>query len=265
MREVRAFIGLLARFFETASERALAMSDVQMWQVQLDTGAVHEITLEQLDAAFEAGHIHERTLVREVGSAVWSTLAQVAGLEEAAVSTAPPSSMAPYAYSAYPPADASSVAVMPVIPTVNSLDLGDDLEFNAPKKKTGLIVGGIAAAVAAVAVAIGVASGTSYTAEIPKPSAPLAAAALVAPPAAAPLTGNGNPFADSVANSASRLTDEQKKALLEADQKHVSASNARNQKHNEAAASHAAPRKKGAGDKTFHKGGNQYDPLNSNL
>jgi hypothetical protein len=242
------------------------MSDVQMWQVQLDTGAVHEITLEQLDAAFEAGHIHERTLVREVGSAAWSTLAQVAGIEEAAVSTAPPSSMAPYAYSAYPPADASSVAMMPAIPAVNSLDLGDDLDFAAPKKKTGLIAGGIVAAVAAIAVAIGVASGSSTAAEASKPSAPVAAAALAAPPAASPLIGgNGNPFADSVANSASKLTDEQKKALLEADQKHASAAGARNQKHNEAAASHAAPRKRGAGDKTFHKGGNQYDPLNSNL
>jgi hypothetical protein len=237
------------------------MSDVQMWQVQLPTGAVHEITLEQLDLAFEAGHINESTFVREVGAHQWSTLAQVAGLEPQAASTAP-SSVAPYAYSVTPSVPVPS----PLATQAEPYRLAaDSIELPAPKKKTGLFVGGIVAIAALALFAIGISSASSGV-EAP----PAAAAALAAPPpppVATALSGanNGaNPFTDSVAQSASRLTDEQKKALLDADQKRDSAMKSRSQQKNEAAAARA-PARRGKPDKTFHKGGNQYDPLNSNL
>lgn len=238
------------------------MSNAQMWQVQLPDGAVHQVTVDQLDAAFESGHINESTLVREVGSAHWSTLGQMAGLdaEPAAVSAPPPSSMAPHAYSLAP--SAPSMPIAQSAPAMSDLDL----DFPQPKKKTGLIVGGVVAVAAIALGALGISAASSGgTAEAPK-----AAAALAAPPPAAAAVPaadpNANPFADSVANSASRLTEEQKKALMEADQKREAASKARSTQRAESApARGGAPHRKSVGGNVFHKGGNQYDPLNSNL
>ncbi|MFO0741434.1 MAG: hypothetical protein U0270_36395 [Labilithrix sp.] len=48
-----------------------------------------KMTLDELDAAFEAGRIHSRTLVRRRGTVRWETLGKMAGLDDA--SDAPPS------------------------------------------------------------------------------------------------------------------------------------------------------------------------------
>jgi hypothetical protein len=237
------------------------MSSVQMWQVQLPNGIVHEVSVDQIDEAFESGHINESTLVREVGTAEWSTLAQMAGLDEnpAPVSTAPPSSMAPQAYSIAP-----SAPMMQSSPQVNAPSLSDlDLDFPKPKRRTGLIAGGVVAALVAVLGVIGVSAASGSVAEAPKAAAALAAPPPVAPPP--PSDPNANPFAETIGNSGSHLTEEQKKALAEADKKREAASKSRAQQKADSAPAHGSPHRKGAGGNVFHKGGNQYDPLNSNL
>ncbi|HWA75776.1 MAG TPA: hypothetical protein VG937_25745 [Polyangiaceae bacterium] len=54
----------------------------ERWYVQFDSGEVRLMTLEELDAAFEASEVHENTFVIQVGETKWQTLADVAGLSE---------------------------------------------------------------------------------------------------------------------------------------------------------------------------------------
>ncbi len=52
-----------------------------LWQVAVAPGDTRMMTLEQLDAAFEAGLVNESTLIAEAGSSDWEPLYVVAGLE----------------------------------------------------------------------------------------------------------------------------------------------------------------------------------------
>ncbi len=52
-----------------------------LWQVAVAPGDTRTMTLEQLDAAFEAGLVSETTLIAEAGSSDWEPLYVVAGLE----------------------------------------------------------------------------------------------------------------------------------------------------------------------------------------
>jgi hypothetical protein len=53
------------------------------WYVQFDSQEVRLMSLEELDAAFQQGLIHENTYLIQVGSSEWQTLADVAGLGSA--------------------------------------------------------------------------------------------------------------------------------------------------------------------------------------
>jgi hypothetical protein len=106
-------------------------------------------------------------------------------------------------------------------------------------------------------------------------SAPVAAAAP--PPAEIPVPAPAPPPAQPVATTppvqsaqsaqsdADRLSDDKKKALLDADKAHA----AQHQAKASAAAAAAPARRsstyKSDGKTVFHKGGNKYDPLNSSL
>ncbi len=54
----------------------------ELWYVKLANGDVHKVTLDQLDTAFQAGHIDENTMVLAEGLDTWSKLGDVAGLGE---------------------------------------------------------------------------------------------------------------------------------------------------------------------------------------
>jgi hypothetical protein len=70
----------------------------ELWYVQMDSGELRELTLDELDEAFNAGLLHENTFVMEVGGTEWQTLADVAGLND----EEPPAPPAPtYASQAY--------------------------------------------------------------------------------------------------------------------------------------------------------------------
>jgi hypothetical protein len=69
----------------------------ELWYVQMDSGELRELTLDELDEAFNAGLLHENTYVMEVGGTEWQTLADVAGLNEEEPPAPPAPAYAPQA------------------------------------------------------------------------------------------------------------------------------------------------------------------------
>jgi hypothetical protein len=151
------------------------------YYTQVEAGDVRLFTLDQLDAAFNAGLIHENTYVCLEGESEWLTLAEVAGLgdeeeeEEAApvsapqliaqpVPHAPVQSFAAQPYAAQPFGIAAAPSVVPAPPSVApysvapmvmtpslrpvvndlALDDDDDMMSMRPKRRVGKVVAGIA-------------------------------------------------------------------------------------------------------------------------
>lgn len=120
---------------------------------QVDAGDVRLFTLDQLDAAFNAGLIHENTYVCLEGDSQWLTLGEVAGLGDEEES-APVSAqvVAPHyaatSYGAQPSHHLPQVMIAPSIaPVVNDLSLNDfdaDLLSMRPKRRMGKVVAGLA-------------------------------------------------------------------------------------------------------------------------
>ena len=54
----------------------------ELWYVKLPNGDVHRVTIDQLDGAFQAGHIDESTMVLAAGASQWTKLGDIAGLDE---------------------------------------------------------------------------------------------------------------------------------------------------------------------------------------
>lgn len=134
------------------------MSDQDLWQVKLSEGCVVDMTLDEIDTAFNAGRISARTSVMPPGDFRWTTLGDAAGLEDeapAAQVDAAPYSIAPVAYE------------MDATPQPPLYDLGDgidvDLESNAglPRKRKGGAFGKVVGVTAlfAVLIAAGVGGG----------------------------------------------------------------------------------------------------------
>src|SRR6187549_3532647 len=133
------------------------------YHTQIEAGDVRLFTLDQLDAAFNAGLIHENTYVCLEGDSQWLTLGEVAGLGDEEPVSAPHPVAAPVpqpraltaspygAYAASPsviPAAPYSVApmVMPRSIAPVSLSFDDDFEMMAmrPKRRLGKVVAGLA-------------------------------------------------------------------------------------------------------------------------
>ena len=58
------------------------MSDPDLWHVKLSEGCVVDMTLDEIDTAFNAGRISARTSVMPPGDFRWTTLGDAAGLED---------------------------------------------------------------------------------------------------------------------------------------------------------------------------------------
>lgn len=248
-----------SRAMNTAGSNS-AESLVDLWDVELPHGEIRTMTLDDLDAAYQAGEIEESTRVRRSGASGWSTLAIVAGLDddtgpasEVNVPVNGPHSLSPTALSVAPPPPQADATPRPPV-----ADLDDVSERAFKKSKTGLVFGvlGAAAVVAVVAV-----FGSKALAK--------ADAAQEAAKAAAAAKETWNPHAAmdlppaEIEKARAKLTDEQRKRLEEADRKRA-----------EEAARKAAERIKNApaprGHRTkstepFVKGGSKYDPLNGSL
>jgi hypothetical protein len=268
-------------------------SQTDFWHVRLPNGSVCTLTLDELDDAFQAGQIDENIFVLQHGATAWTTLGALLGIEAAppapparaqAVMVAPTPASGYASFSTYPSAPSPDSAPFGSLrPTVSELDIDEDMDFGRSRssgKKKALV----AFAVAALAlVGFGVANPNRTAATWAKArsllantaSAPVAAAAP--PPAEIPVPAPAPPPAQPVATTppvqsaqsaqsdADRLSDDKKKALLDADKAHA----AQHQAKASAAAAAAPARRsstyKSDGKTVFHKGGNKYDPLNSSL
>lgn len=124
------------------------------YYTQVEAGDVRLFTLDQLDAAFNAGLIHENTYVCLEGDSTWLTLAEVAGLGDEEPEAPPVSGPAPVPYHGVAasrsvmPAPYSSPYYVPpsIAPVVNDLALDDDMAMLSmrPKRRLGKVVGGLA-------------------------------------------------------------------------------------------------------------------------
>ena len=150
------------------SYAAVAQDETEdRYHTQIEAGDVRLFTLDQLDAAFNAGLIHENTYVCLEGDSQWLTLGEVAGLGDEEEPVSAPhliaasvpqpralTAVSPYgAYAASPsviPAAPYSVApmVMPrsIAPVSSDLSFDDDFEMMAmrPKRRLGKVVAGLA-------------------------------------------------------------------------------------------------------------------------
>ncbi len=274
------------------------MSDgIDLWYVKLANGDVHRVTLDQLDGAFQAGHIDETTMVLAGNASeatAWTSLGQLLGLDEAPpatpevkpapVAAAPRAVANPYGYVAAVSATPPPVArVMPVA-VANSLrpmsmDLSiDDLDDVPFRRSSGKKWAFAMLGAAAVAGVIGfvstqhartggddiatVAAAAAMAAPVTYAPAPLPVMAAPAPQAIAPAakTSTAAPAEASPMNPqfTDRFNETQKQKLLAADKAREDKAKARQA----ASTYHAAPKYKSTG---FTTGGNKYDPLNSNL
>jgi hypothetical protein len=252
-------------------------SEDELWHVRLATGEVHMVTLEQLDDAFQNGWIDESTLVSQDGSD-WSPLGEAAGLgsEEEAPAPAPqpvatrnqgygyPGETTPTIFTSSPPTFQSPMSTAPV-----AFEIDDDLDAPFRPRKRKWVY-------AFAAVAIVGAGGFGFTKmdSAPQIPPPVAAASPVVPtqetfppvappPETKPSDSMGSNSLSKSADSAkdSQLSDDKKRALLEADKGRASKRKAPSAPQ---AAGGGSPKPRSTAP-VFHKGGSPHDPLNASL
>jgi hypothetical protein len=271
-------------------------SNEDRFYTQVDAGDVRLFTLDQLDAAFQAGLIHENTYVCREGETAWQTLFEIASLgDEPTPLEATPAPVAPVAAPApqqsapkvwsMPPAESSPASIAPLARDL-ALDSDPDLLALKPRRRGAKVVLalaslGIAAAAFAAAGggalqrALGSAGDASLAAAAP---ASLSLAAINRAPelSEAPRSGLANqpaaepqrtPTADeSGADSKSsgnaddeRFSAEVRDALLKQDQKVAAKQRTPSQTRT------PVRRKNKGGKNEFRSGGSAYDPLNAKL
>jgi hypothetical protein len=308
------------------------MSAAELWYVRLSNGDVHHVTLDQLDVAFDAGHIDADTLVLEDGSTQWKRLGEAAGLDDDAPAEQAPQPVWSAAPQSVAPAPVMSPTPGPVVRTVSAtpqiayaqapvsrapvyaqqapvsrapvyaqqapvsrvpasyappagsirpvaFDLSDDLDLVSYKKRgsskgwlvaamsLALVGGGVGyAATHGVGLAAVGGGSSDMAAAAAAPIAPPPADPIPAPaaaPAPAPLPspqppavlGGSLPAMESGLNP--RFTDAQKDKLLAADKARSDRASSRQSAY--------TPPHHYKSSSAFTKGGNKYDPLNSDL
>ena len=246
---------------------------MSLWHVEMGPGDVRSMTLDELDAVFQEGVITGDTRIREEGSLEWTTLAEVAGLDDdpTDVHAMPPPNAQPQAHpvsAPYPLQQPNSLSPMAISAPepVQQIDLAalaaeddDELAFR-PKKKTGLVLGAIGGV--ALFAALGIV-GMTQLKKLDAKTIDANTTNALAVQAPAPVV-NDIPKADDK----SRLTEDQKRALADIDKKHQSEIDKKNaDKAADRAARQPAQRGKpmGKSNDPFVKNTNKYDPLNGAL
>jgi hypothetical protein len=148
----------------------------EIWHVKLPSGDVKPLSLDELDAAYEAGRIDLSTPVLPPAAITWSTLGNVAGLDPEPM----PLSIAPVAYG--PDLDVD----------LSASDL-DDVPAELRPRRTGRKVFGFLVAVAVVA-------GLGFAATKARPGMTASASAFVR--SHLPLPGKHAPAPAKVAAAA---------------------------------------------------------------
>lgn len=137
------------------SQAAMAQDESEdRYYTQVEAGDVRLFTLDQLDAAFNAGLIHENTYVCLEGESEWQTLGEVAGLGQEDAG-APISAQLPtphYGLAASPsvlpaqylPAVMIAPSIAPVVNDLSLTDFDSDMLSMRPKRRVGKVVAGLA-------------------------------------------------------------------------------------------------------------------------
>ncbi len=274
-------------------------SDDDLWHVQLASGEVCLMTLDQLDDAFNTGVISENTYLWQEGATGWVTLREVAGLDadeaedvSAHVEQENPFVQPDYASeSVWPSAPAAApaynfaaqdpfappVQVMgphstaPVVSPMHDMDFDLEPVNFGRKKHPGRWL--FAAALIGAAGFGAMKYNLLPTSQNDAPALPPAVAAIPLPvetAAAPPVTPTPPPAAAPAPEPAKALNDDVKARLASADAK---LAQKQKQKAQQAAERHAAGRSSSrrsssssSGAKgVFTKGGETGDPLNSSL
>jgi hypothetical protein len=231
--------------------------DHDLWYVKTADGDVDRMTLDQLDEAFNAGHIDENVTVLPAGQSNWVRLGTLLGLDQPA--TTPPVSFAPV----------PSYAPVPNSMRPVSIDLGEDQEFAPRKSRKGI---GTVAVAAVLLIPAGILGANHMHLGSTSVDSNVAAAAMQAPPpvAAAPPPPAPTPpaptppatTATARASADNRLTDDQKAKLAAADKVLDAKIKAKQKARISGGRHHSSPKYQSQG---FTSGGNKFDPLNSGI
>ncbi|HEX7664601.1 MAG TPA: hypothetical protein VF407_08825 [Polyangiaceae bacterium] len=263
-----------------------------LWHVQMASGDVLVMTLDELDEAFQSDRIDESTMVLQGGSLKWAPLGEVLGGDDAeseAPSTEPapppvhvpsvvpaPLSVAPVPspVSSYPstvptPMESMVPSVRPMAYDLGSTtalddDFGDELALKPSKKKVVFL--GLAAAAVIAGLGFGVtkmAGAASLDPAAANASLANIAAAAPAPPPQTQAANDSTTSVDSLPGS--RLSDDQKAMLAKMDNKLAADQAAKQQAAAEKAAKKHKHGKFKPGKSGFHDGGDKMDPLNGHL
>ncbi len=275
-----------------------------LWYVKLSDGDVHRVTLDQLDEAFQAGHVDAETMVLAAGATRWAKLGALAGIDEDVPIEAEEIPAAPHPAPALRAPD-SVVQVLapypPPIPVLTSLrplsvDFGEiDIDASKLRSRPGkrvfaaLIAVAVVGGIAAVAVQrpgwaqpylarVGLRGGTAEwaaAAMTPPPPPPAAEAppppAEVAPPAAptpepTPPTPPTNALSGDSPLSPHFTNQLNDDKKQHADESEPPAPKGKKHKgHAGGPASHGGPTSSKGKSTTFTTGGNKFDPLNSSI
>jgi hypothetical protein len=225
-----------------------ASTEADFWHVQLPTGEVRYLSLEELDEAFQRDEVDAKTYVLKQGDTTWQRLGELLGLDEVG-SDLVSVPVEPYAASVPPPSGVQSIR--PVVSDVDDIDEDEAMAAMKPKRKNVAVFAGAGAALLLLAV-VGLSKASGGSGEKTAAAAP--------PPAAMALPAAAAPVEEAVPHNT--LSDDQKRALLGADKAREAKSAARaaeNAKYKSSVYVNRTP-KSGA---VFHKGGSKFDPLNS--
>lgn len=217
----------------------------ELWRVQLSTGEIRTMTLDELDRAFDEGLIDPRVPVLPPGASAWTTLGEAAGLNETPTEQAP--SLTPVAISSATPTPAPTE-----VSSGATSDLPDTFDERGPPRRRRLLVGGVAGTVALAAMALVALRGSSPTPTVDVNTA----SAVQAPPAVDPLP------APEPKEAKQGLSDWQKRMLLDADKAREEKARAKNQERVNKAGPHKKSPKSSSG---LLNGGDKFDPLNGAL
>ncbi|MBK6697284.1 MAG: DUF4339 domain-containing protein [Myxococcales bacterium] len=218
-------------------------SEDDMWFVQVGDGAVRAFTLDELDAAFSEGRIDEATLVRRDGSLEWKALGVVLAGEHDHDPAATHTHTEPQAG----PPSAQPVTVSAPPPAVE-LDI-DEPNFGAPKRRV-LVIGAVAV------LTLGALGVTAFRVAGSDAATPANLGASL--PQAVVHAPTGEPGA--AADAGPKLSEEQRRLLMEADKKREAEAAQRRGSRERNAPSRPIK----IGD-PIQKGGSKYDPLNGAL
>ena len=113
----------------------------ELWYVKLANGDVHRVTIDQLDGAFQAGHIDESTMVLAAGASQWTKLGDLAGLDDDAAPPVQAAGPISYVPQAAPQVARAYAAPVPVAPraapaTYTAAAYAQPASYAAPVQQT---------------------------------------------------------------------------------------------------------------------------------